>query len=34
MKNRRDFIKVLSTGGIALMLPLNLGANILEKREI
>ena len=31
MKNRRDFIKVLSTSGAALLLPLNLGANFLEK---
>ena len=34
MKNRRDFIKVLSTSGAALMLPLNLGSSIFEKREI
>ncbi len=33
MKNRRDFIKVLSIGGTALMLPTHLGANILEKKE-
>ncbi len=33
MKNRREFIKVLSTSGAALVLPMNLDANILEKRE-
>ena len=34
MKNRRDFIKVLSASGAALVLPLNLSANIKDKREI
>lgn len=34
MKTRRDFIKVLSTGGPALMLPLNLPANILENKAL
>ena len=33
MKSRRDFIKILSGSGAALMFPLNLSANILEKRE-
>lgn len=33
MKNRRDFIKVLSISGTAFMLPLNLSANILENKE-
>ena len=33
MKNRRDFIKVLSSSGLALMLPLNLGAKDSERGE-
>jgi len=33
MKKRRDFIKMLSIGGAAFILPLNLAANIPEKKE-
>ena len=33
MKKRRDFIKVLSISGAAFMLPLNLSANIIDKKE-
>ena len=33
MKSRRDFIKVLSSSGLALMLPLNLGAKDSERGE-
>lgn len=33
MKKRRDLIKVLSISGAAFMFPLNLSANIIEKKE-
>ncbi|MEA3480102.1 MAG: twin-arginine translocation signal domain-containing protein, partial [Bacteroidota bacterium] len=33
MKNRRDFIKLLSIGGAATMLPLNLSANSFANKK-